>query len=137
MDRSDRPGTRLSRGPRRTWIWRPARRELSSEIPRKNTRLDFERSLRRPETVLKLSEGGERTGGQIDAVTECEQPGDHDKDGDHAEEVPYAESAGAHGGNFAVRGQTAESDKDADQHAHGNGVSESTWDGVKKYRCHA
>src|SRR5208337_1451384 len=50
---------------------------------------------------------------------------------------PYAQAAGAHGGDFAVRGQTAESDEDADKHAHGNGVGERAWDGEKKHLCYA
>ncbi len=37
--------------------------------------LDFERNLRRLEAVLELSQGGERTRREIDAVAESEQPG--------------------------------------------------------------
>ncbi len=41
-------------------------------------------------------------------------------------------SAGAHGGDFAIGGETAESDEDADQHTHGNGVGEGDRDGEEE-----
>ena len=43
----------------------------------KHSGLDFERSLRRLEVVLELSQGGKRARRKIDAVSESEQPGHH------------------------------------------------------------
>ena len=46
----------------------------------KHAGLDLERSLRRLERVLELSQSGERAGREVDAVTESEQPRHHHKD---------------------------------------------------------
>ena len=98
----------------------------------KHARLDFERGLGRFQVALELSQSFERAGREIDAVAESEQPGQHHENRNHAQEGPHPQAAGAHGGDFAVRGQTAESDEDADQHAHGNGVGKRDRHGKEK-----
>jgi hypothetical protein len=99
--------------------------------------LDLKRGLRRLEIVFEASQGGERSGRQIDAIAERKQPRHHHEDGDHAQERPHAQTAGAHCRDFAVRGQATEPDQDADQHAHGDGVGEGDRDGEEKYFRHA
>jgi len=94
--------------------------------------LNFERRLRRLQTILQLVEQGERSRSQINAVTEREQPGHDDEDRDDAEEGPYAQSAGTHGRDFAVGGEAAQSNEDADEDAHGNGVGERHGHGEEK-----
>src|SRR6202795_132590 len=73
----------------------------------------------------------------VHAVAESKQPGHHHKNGDYAEESPHAEATGSHGGDFAVGGQAAESDEDADKHAHRNGVGERNGNGKEKDLRHA
>jgi len=101
----------------------------------KHAGLYFERDLRRLEAILELSQGGERSGRKIDTVAKSEQPCSHHEDRDHTQKGPYADAAGAHGGDFAVGGEAAESDEDADKYAHRNGVSKCDGDGKEKYFC--
>ena len=69
---------------------------------------------------------------EIQAVTKCEYPGYNHEDRDDAQESPYPQAARMHGGDFAIGGKAAESDEDADQHAHRNGVGERYWNGEEK-----
>ena len=98
----------------------------------KHARLNFERGLRRLQVVFKLCERGERARREINAVAQRQQPRHQHKDRDHAQERPDAQSAGAHRSNFAVGSQTTKSDKNANQHAHWNRVSERDRNGEEK-----
>ncbi len=46
--------------------------------------------------------------------------------------MPDAESAGFHGGDFAVGGEAAEADEDADQDSGGQGEGQGFRDGEEK-----
>jgi len=94
--------------------------------------LHFERSLRAFELVLEASQGSHRPWGQVQSVDQRQQPCGEDENRQHAAEVPHAHAAGAHGGDFAVGGEPAQADQNPDQHAHGNGVRERDWNGVKE-----
>ena len=83
----------------------------------KDSGLDFERCLRAFEPVLQASESGLGSGGQVDAVGERNQPRARHENGKDAEEVPDANAARAHRRDFAIGGQAAQADENADQHA--------------------
>jgi len=89
-----------------------------------NAGLNLERGLRALEPVLQIAERCQGTRRQIDAVDQGEHPRHDHEDRDHPQERPDAQAAGAHGRNFAVRGQTAQPNQDSDQHPHGNGVGQ-------------
>ena len=71
-------------------------------------------------------------GRQHNAVQQAQAPGCNGKDGDGADEHGHAHAAGADGGDFAVGSQTAQSDEDADEHAHGQRDGEGRRQGIEK-----
>ena len=63
---------------------------------------------------------------------EGEEPGaDHEKR-KRTQEAPDTHATGAHGGDFAIGGETAQADQDSDQHAHRQRVGEGERDGEKE-----
>ncbi len=98
----------------------------------KNAGLNLEGNLGAFEAVFEVSESGLSAGRDVEAIEERKDPCGHDEERKGAEESPDAHAAGTHGGDFAVGGETAETDKDSDQHAHGQRVGEGQGNGEKE-----
>jgi hypothetical protein len=82
--------------------------------------------------LQRFAEGDEAGGGargKIERVEEAQGKCDGRDDGDDADEVNRAHTAGAHGGDFAVGCEAGEAEKDADEHGHGDGDGEGWWEG--------
>src|ERR1700722_17433019 len=105
---------------------------FSGESLVENSRLDFEGDLRAFEAVFQMAERGLGPWGDVEAVEEGEEPRGSNKNRERTEEAPHAHATGAHGGNFAVGSQTAESNQDSEQDAHGERIGQGERDGKEK-----
>ena len=94
--------------------------------------LNLKRGLRALHPVLQTAQSSGRFGGHVDAVDHPQQPGGDGEDGDDANEHAGTHSAGAHGGDFAVGGETAQSDQDTDEGAHGQSNHERGGQGIEE-----
>ena len=97
-----------------------------------DTGLDFKGNLRALESIFEPGQRGLRSWREISAVDEREQPCGDNENGEDAKKGPHAQPAGAHGGDLAVGGEAAQSDENADQHAHRKRVGEGDWHGVEE-----
>ena len=95
-----------------------------------DARLYLEGSLRGFEAVLQVAQRASSPRGRVDAVPHGQEPG---RDGEyryHADKHARSHATGTNGRDLAVGCQTAESDEDADQHAHGQGDHKSGGQGI-------
>ena len=93
------------------------------EILVEDARLNFVRSLH-GKGFVHCQNGLIGAGCDVERVEQPEQGSTDGDDGGDADEVADAEAGGAHGDDFAVGGQAAESEQDTDEHGHGNGDHE-------------
>ena len=97
-----------------------------------DARLDLEGNLGTFEAIFEMSKSGLGSRGDVESVEKSHEPGGDDEEGKGAKKGPYTHAAGAHGGDFTVGGETAETDQDAEQHAHGKRVGEGERDGEEE-----
>ena len=90
-----------------------------------DSRLHFERRLRRLEPVLEPAQGGLRFGREVHGIEHRQHPGGHGEDGNDPQECPDADAAGPHRSDLTVGRQPAQPDQNSDEHTHGDGVSKS------------
>src|SRR6266699_2118426 len=84
-----------------------------------NTRLNLKRHLRSLQLVLQPGQRFLRTRSEIDAIGECKQPNRDKENRENAEKRPYADTTRLHSSNFAVGGETNESNQDSNQRSRG------------------
>jgi len=84
-------------------------------------RLNLKGRLGAEQLALEPAQSCRGHGSDPYAVGHGSEPGSNGEDGDNADEHPCAKAAGAHGRDLAIRGQTAETNEDSDEQAHGNG----------------
>ena len=78
-----------------------------------------------------------RLGGHIESVDQGQQPGTENKNQDNSQETPHADTAGAHGCDFAVSREATEANQDTYQDAHWNRVGKGDGHGEKEDLRHA
>src|SRR5579872_955442 len=98
----------------------------------KNSGLHFERSLRTFQLIFKPSQRRKRPGREIHTVTQSEQPGPENKNGQDAAKAPHSHAARTHGGDLAIGSEPAQPYQNSDEHAHRDGVGERKRDGVEE-----
>ncbi len=92
--------------------------------------LDFDGGLAGLGGVFVVEESLGGAGSDEEGVGEAEDPEGDGEDADDADEGEDAEAGGAHGGDFAVGGEAAEAEQDADEHGHGDGEGEEAGEEV-------
>lgn len=92
--------------------------------------LDLEGGLGGFEGFAEVDEAGGGVRSEVEGVDEAQHEGDGGDHGDDADEVNSAHAGGSHSGDFAVCGETGETEENADQDGHGDGDDEGVGQGV-------
>ena len=90
-----------------------------------NARLHLERDLRGDEGGFDIAEGAEAARGEEDGHHQGERRANDGENANGDEDALAADAEGGEGDDFAVHGHAAETEKHADEDAHGDGEDEN------------